>query len=93
MFTHILFWLITGLFVGFIARILVPGRHRLGLLGTSLVGILGSFVGGFLGYALFNHDKSAGAVQPAGLLGSVLGAVLILWLLRRANRGSYGARR
>ena len=89
----ILVWFVGGLIVGFIARILVPGRHRLGLLGTAMVGVLGSFVGGFLGYVLFHHDSSSGAVQPAGLFGSIIGAVIILWLLRRMSRGSYGARR
>jgi uncharacterized membrane protein YeaQ/YmgE (transglycosylase-associated protein family) len=49
---------------------------------TILLGVVGSFVGGFLGYLLFHKDGSDGFLQPAGLIGSVIGAVIVLviWL-------------
>jgi uncharacterized membrane protein YeaQ/YmgE (transglycosylase-associated protein family) len=69
---------IVGLLVGAIARLLVPGPDPIGLLGTWLLGIVGSFVGGFLGYVLFGSDLDDGAIQTAGFLGSVVGAVIAL---------------
>ena len=47
------------LIAGFIARALVPGRDPMGIGGTILLGIVGSFVGGFLGWAIFGKDKRA----------------------------------
>jgi uncharacterized membrane protein YeaQ/YmgE (transglycosylase-associated protein family) len=70
--------LIVGLVAGALARLLVPGRQPIGIGGTILVGLVGSFVGGFLGYVLFHHDANSGAFQPSGLIGSVIGAVIVL---------------
>jgi len=50
-----------------------------------LLGIVGSFIGGFLGYALFHHDVTEGALQPSGLFGSVIGAVIALLIYRAAT--------
>lgn len=49
---------------------------------TIVLGVVGSFVGGFLGYLLFHKDSAAGFFQPSGILGSVIGAVVVLlnWL-------------
>src|SRR6266516_902628 len=52
----ILSWVLCGLVIGIIARILVPGRHPLGMLGTILLGVVGAFVGGFLA-CLFNGSS------------------------------------
>ena len=82
-------WLvIIGLIAGALARLLVPGRDPIGIPGTIVLGVAGSFIGGFLGYVLFHHDASSGAVQPAGLLGSVIGAVIALLIYRRVGTGS-----
>ena len=79
--------LVCGFVAGLLARALVSGPGPRGCLGTTALGIVGSFVGGFLGYALFGKDLGEGALQPAGLLGSVLGAVLVLLVYRwRARR-------
>jgi len=91
MFAHLLGWFIVGLIVGAVARVFVPVGHRIGMVATSAIGVLGSFVGGFLGYVLFNHNRHEGALQPAGLFGSVVGAMVILWLFRKIGRA--GARR
>ena len=70
--------LVVGLLAGALARLVVPGRQAIGIGGTILVGLVGSFVGGFLGYALFGHDSDEGAFQPSGLIGSIIGAVIVL---------------
>ncbi|MGE0789358.1 MAG: GlsB/YeaQ/YmgE family stress response membrane protein [Sandaracinaceae bacterium] len=80
----ILTWIVFGLIVGALARLLVPGRQSMGLLATMALGVGGSFIGGFLanlftGYPLFH-------VHPAGFIGSVLGAILILLLAGLAHR-------
>ena len=82
MITFVLWLLVFGLVAGAFARLLVPGRDRLGCGGTVLLGIVGSFVGGFLGFVLFDRDAGDGALQPSGLLGSVAGAVIALLVLR-----------
>lgn len=70
--------IIIGLIAGALARLLVPGRQHISIPMTILIGLIGSFVGGFLGYAIFHHDKAQGALQPSGILGSVIGAVIVL---------------
>jgi uncharacterized membrane protein YeaQ/YmgE (transglycosylase-associated protein family) len=82
---------IIGLIAGALARLLVPGRDPIGILGTILLGIVGSFVGGFLGYALFHKDSQEGFLQPSGIIGSIIGAVIAL-LIYRAVSGRSRAR-
>jgi uncharacterized membrane protein YeaQ/YmgE (transglycosylase-associated protein family) len=64
-------WLIVGLMAGALARLIVPGRDPMGVLGTVLLGVTGSLVGGFLANLLFND-------QSVGLFGSVVGAIIVL---------------
>ncbi len=84
--------LVIGIIAGFIARALVPGRDPMGIVGALLLGIVGSFIGGFLGYVLFRKDMFEGALQPSGIIGSIVGAVLAL-LVYRAVSGRRGAGR
>lgn len=85
--------LVVGLIVGALARLIVPGRDPMGLLGTAVLGIVGSFVGGFLGYILFKKDAGEGALQPAQFIGSLIGAIIALLVWRaissRGGRRSY----
>lgn len=78
--TTILVWLLVGLIVGFIARALVPGPDPMGVVGTIFLGIVGSFVGGLLANLLFAGQA---IVQPAGWLGSIVGAVIVLLVWRQ----------
>jgi uncharacterized membrane protein YeaQ/YmgE (transglycosylase-associated protein family) len=88
MLGFIIFLLIIGLIAGFVARALVPGPDPMSLGATLVLGILGSFVGGFLGWALFGKDLSEGALQPSGIIGSIVGAMLLLLAYRAmARRG------
>jgi uncharacterized membrane protein YeaQ/YmgE (transglycosylase-associated protein family) len=74
---NIIGWLLFGLIVGAIARLLMPGRDPGGWIVTILLGIAGSFVGGFLGTALFG---SPGGM--AGWIGSIIGAIILLLIYR-----------
>ena len=84
--------LIVGLIAGALARLLVPGKDPMGIGGTILLGIVGSFIGGFLGYVLFGKDKAEGFFQPSGLIGSIIGAIIAL-LIYRSVSGRSGSRR
>jgi uncharacterized membrane protein YeaQ/YmgE (transglycosylase-associated protein family) len=81
MLTFIVLMIIIGLVVGLVARLLVPGRDSLGILGTIVLGIVGSFVGGFL-EQLIEFHKIEDHLRTAGIIGSIIGAVVLLLLLR-----------
>ena len=81
--------IIIGLVAGFIARALVPGRQSMSVLQTILLGIVGSFVGGFLASLIFGGDDGEGFLRPAGLIGSVIGAIIAL-LVYNATAGRKG---
>ncbi len=83
--------IIIGIVAGFLARLLVPGRDDMSFVQTVLLGIVGSFVGGFLGYLLFHKDNSDGFVQPSSWIGSIVGAVIAL-LIYNAVTGRKGHR-
>jgi uncharacterized membrane protein YeaQ/YmgE (transglycosylase-associated protein family) len=57
-----------------IARLLMPGRDPIGIIGTLVLGVVGSLLGGFLGYVTFGKDIADGARQGSGLVGAVIGA-------------------
>ena len=80
--------LIVGLIAGALARLLVPGKQDMSIAMTIVLGVFGSFVGGFLGHLLFHQDATDGILQPAGIIGSVIGAVVALLIWTRV-----GARR
>ncbi len=78
---HILGWIVFGFVVGAIARLLMPGPQPMGLILTCLLGIAGSFVGGTIGSIL--SGNSIWTPVPAGWIGAILGALLILFIYGR----------
>jgi uncharacterized membrane protein YeaQ/YmgE (transglycosylase-associated protein family) len=78
---HLLLFLIFGFFVGLIARAVMPGKQQMGIVKTTLVGAVGSFVGGLLGN-LISGDP-LGRIHAAGWIGSVLGALVLMAILGR----------
>jgi len=70
-------WILFGLVVGAIAKLLMPGRDPGGWVITILLGIAGSFVGGFIAQAVTTSNNTT-----AGWIGSILGAIVLLFLYR-----------
>ena len=78
----IIIFLVMGLLVGAVARFLIPGSDSMSWLATMLLGIVGSFVGGFLAN-LFNGGGFE--LTTVGFIGSVLGAIVALLVFRAAT--------
>ena len=74
--------LVVGLLAGFVARAVVPGDDAMGVAATIVLGLVGSLIGGFLGYLLFGRDTADGAFQTSGLIGSIIGAIVVLLIFR-----------
>jgi uncharacterized membrane protein YeaQ/YmgE (transglycosylase-associated protein family) len=75
-------WIVFGLIVGFIARALVPGRDDIGVLRTIVLGIIGSVVGGLIAGLLTVGIRG---FHPAGWIGSVIGAVVVLVIYNKVT--------
>jgi uncharacterized membrane protein YeaQ/YmgE (transglycosylase-associated protein family) len=93
MLTFIVILLLVGLIAGAIARLLVPGRDPIGLLGTIALGVVGSFVGGFLQNLIFLHTLSITRLHPTGLIGSIIGSIILLLLSRLFGKRGRAKRR
>jgi len=78
----ILGWIIFGLIVGALAKFIMPGKDPGGFVITTVLGIVGALVGGFLGRLLGLYKEN----EPAGFIGALVGAMLLLWLYRRFRR-------
>lgn len=70
--------IIVGLIAGFLARAIVPGNDAMSVGATIVLGIVGSFVGGFLADALFRSDAEDIGLAPSGIIGSIVGAIIAL---------------
>ena len=79
--THILWSIIVGFVVGLCARALLPGADHIGLPLTIVVGIAGSWLGGFLG-SLISKPAEGAKFHPAGFLMSIVGAIVVLYAFR-----------
>ena len=76
---HILWTIIVGFFVGLVARALMPGAQALGFWMTTIVGVVGSFVGGFIG-SLISKPAPDSKFHAAGFFMSIVGAIVVLFL-------------
>jgi len=82
MIMTILGWILFGLIAGFIARAIVPGKDDIGLLRTIVLGVIGSVVGGFL-FGLLTGGLRG--FEPAGWIGSIIGAVIVLVIYNKVT--------
>ena len=80
--------IVIGLVAGALARLIVPGRDPMGIGATIVLGIVGSFLGGFLADVLFRNDGEDLGFGPAGLIGSIIGAVIVLLIYNAVTRRS-----
>jgi uncharacterized membrane protein YeaQ/YmgE (transglycosylase-associated protein family) len=78
---------VVGLIAGLLARAIMPGNDAMGWIPTILLGIVGSFVGGFL-MSVVLHDNAASTsdFRPTGIVGSVIGALIVLGIWHFAHR-------
>ena len=83
---NLIWWLIVGLIAGGLARLLMPGKDPMGLVATILLGITGSILGGFLSSLIWGAGERG--FHPGGLLLSLLGAILLLWVWRMVRSRS-----
>lgn len=82
----IIAFIIIGLIAGLIARAIMPGRQSMGLVATTLLGMVGSIVGGLIG-SLFSPNRRVFDLQPSGIILSIVGALIVLFLVGWAGRG------
>jgi uncharacterized membrane protein YeaQ/YmgE (transglycosylase-associated protein family) len=76
-------FIILGIIAGFIGRALMPGKQKMGLLQTMLLGMAGSLVGGTLAALLFEGDLD---LSPSGFIGSVIGVLIVLFVMQRMGK-------
>jgi uncharacterized membrane protein YeaQ/YmgE (transglycosylase-associated protein family) len=79
---EILSWIVFGLVIGIIAKVLMPGKDPGGFIVTTLIGIAGAMIGGFIGQTMGFYGEG----QTAGWIMSILGAILLLVLYRMLVR-------
>jgi uncharacterized membrane protein YeaQ/YmgE (transglycosylase-associated protein family) len=72
-------WIVFGLIVGAVAKLLMPGRDPGGFVVTIAIGVIGALVGGFLGRALGLYREG----DPVGFFMAVIGSIVLLWIYRR----------
>ncbi len=75
-------WLVSGLIIGAVAKLLMPGDDPGGIIVTILIGIAGAFVGSYLGQALGWYQPG----QPAGWIASIVGAIILLAAYRMLTK-------
>jgi uncharacterized membrane protein YeaQ/YmgE (transglycosylase-associated protein family) len=73
-------WIIIGLIAGALAGFFVPGRERMGCIGTMLIGILGGIIGGFVWTNLLNQDPASGWL--GALILATIGSIIVLFIIR-----------
>jgi uncharacterized membrane protein YeaQ/YmgE (transglycosylase-associated protein family) len=76
---HLVWMFLTGFVIGLLARALMPGADHMGIFATALLGIAGSLVGGFV-VRLVHRPDPGSAFHPAGFVGSIVGALILLYL-------------
>lgn len=81
---NLLVWCVYGLFVGSIAKAIVPGEERMGFFQTIAIGVAGSYMGGALLYVLGSYES----VSPSGLLMGIAGGVVSLILYNKVIKNA-----
>jgi uncharacterized membrane protein YeaQ/YmgE (transglycosylase-associated protein family) len=77
---HAIAFILFGLIVGLIARFLMPGRQPMGFIMTAILGIAGSYFGGWVGHLMRGEQGELVATDPFNWIGAILGALVLLFL-------------
>lgn len=85
-------FILLGIIAGYLGRLIMPGRQKMGFLATTALGMVGSVVGGLLGSLIFEGDLD---LSPAGFVGALIGVLIVLFAMERmgkldGDRGSHG---
>jgi uncharacterized membrane protein YeaQ/YmgE (transglycosylase-associated protein family) len=81
-----IWWLIIGLIVGALARFILPGKDTMSWIATLLLGVAGSILGGLVSWAIWGTDETG--FRPAGFVFSLIGAIVLLLVLRAVKSRS-----
>jgi uncharacterized membrane protein YeaQ/YmgE (transglycosylase-associated protein family) len=76
-------FIIIGIIAGYLGRLLMPGKQKMGFVQTALLGMAGSLVGGILGSLIFEGDLDLSA---AGFIGSIIGVLIVLFIMERMGK-------
>ncbi len=82
---NIITWIVIGFLAGYLAKLIMPGPDGGGFIVTTILGIVGAFVGGLIGGQLFNNNASGASDSPFNLMGfvfAVIGAIVVLAIYR-----------
>ena len=85
---HLIWSVIVGFLVGLIARAVLPGAQHMSFIATTVVGIVGSLIGGVIG-SIFKKPESGAWFHPAGFVMSIVGAIVLLLILRFVQQGHF----
>ena len=82
---HVIWFILFGLVVGWIARFLMPGPQSMGLITTSILGMAGSFVGALLANLIKGNGANFDATDPYNWIAAIIGSILLLFVVRRVT--------
>lgn len=91
MLISIIIWIVVGFVAGYLAKLIMPGPDGGGFILTTILGIVGAMVGGFIGRALFNTGAGDDTFSIIGLVFAVIGAIIVLAIYRLATGRSLSA--
>jgi uncharacterized membrane protein YeaQ/YmgE (transglycosylase-associated protein family) len=78
---HAIWFILAGIIIGFLARLLLPGRDPIGIVGTMVIGIVGALVGGYLWEGIFGDNAGV------SWIGAVIVAMVLLFIYRKMTYG------
>ncbi|MFI6149723.1 GlsB/YeaQ/YmgE family stress response membrane protein [Streptomyces sp. NPDC051109] len=84
----ILAWILIGLFAGIIAKLLMPGKDPGGIIVTTLIGIAGGLLGGWLGKVIFGVDSIDGFFEISTWIAAIVGSIILLGVFRLFSRAT-----
>lgn len=79
----ILGFILLGIVAGYLGRLIMPGKQQMGFIATTVLGMVGSVVGGLLGSLIFEGDLD---LSPAGFIGAIIGVLIVLFVMGRLGK-------